>query len=256
MGFWGFGVLGTAARALIDSPKLQALLQWIDQVTAGCEASESPVAQRSFALACARSLACAHSLALARSLDLEDALARDRTLARALVLARTLDLDLARALDRALDFALNRDRARALTLDLDLSLNRALALTLDFARAIDRKKFFLAADWPRLIARLKEFRTRIPSNDQPRSARMAFIEQVCQTWYDALRVEPQWLELSEEEVDSLADYLSATLLIVRCKEAAVRMSKRQWQNIEQRLLIVESPEQTKNFWQGFTLPWN
>jgi hypothetical protein len=45
--------------------------------------------------------------------------------------------------------------------------------------------------------------------------------------------------LSENEVKSLADYLYAYEFMIRCQEAAVRVSSQNWEAIEGRMLIVE-----------------
>jgi hypothetical protein len=45
--------------------------------------------------------------------------------------------------------------------------------------------------------------------------------------------------LSEDEVKSLADDLYACELMIRCQEAAVRVSPQTWGAIERRMLTVE-----------------
>ena len=47
-----------------------------------------------------------------------------------------------------------------------------------------------------------------------------------------------WVNLSDAEANSLNDYLYANQLIVRCKEAEVRVSPQVWAGIEERMLTV------------------
>ena len=218
-------LMDTAARALIDTEKLRSLLHWADRVTAGSEGDYNPAAKRAFALN--RTLALTRARVFERSQKLVLALTHARSLDRTLDQSRNLVLALARTLDRAL----------ALTISFDL--DRALARTLDLAIVLDRKKIFKAVDFSRLIAHLEMLKTRVPVDNQLRPIRLAFADQVYQTWLDALELEQQWLELSEQEVHVLTAYLYVNELMVRCKEAAVRVSREQWQAIEQRMLIVD-----------------
>jgi hypothetical protein len=61
------------------------------------------------------------------------------------------------------------------------------------------------------------------------------------TWYNALKLKTEWLNLSETESNALVNYLHANKLMIRCKEAAVRVSPQVWAEIESRMLTV--PEQ-------------
>ena len=51
-----------------------------------------------------------------------------------------------------------------------------------------------------------------------------------------LHLNPAWV--SSPEAEALASYLYANQLIVRCKEAAVRVSPQVWAGIEERMLTV------------------
>ena len=200
----------TAAQQFINTDNLKNLLQWAEQATEGSEGDFKPAAKRSAALA----LALARARALARALDLARA--------RALALALDLDLDLVLALD----------------LDLDLVLALDLDLVLALAREFEKIKIFKAVNWAALIANFKALQTNIPDDEQPVAVRRAFADQHSQTWYTALHLNPDWVNLSEAEVESLNNYLYANELIVRCKEAAVRVSPQVWAGIEERMLTV------------------
>ena len=215
-------LMETKAQTLINTDKLRALIQWTNQVTAGSAGDFKPAAKRTIALFYARALARARDLARDRDLDLARALARDlaRDLARALArdLARDRDLDLARA--RARDLALARDLAR------------------DLARA----GIFTSIDFRALINQFEVMKSSVPSDDAPLKVRQAFAAQIRQTWYGALHLESEWLELSAEETNSLQNYLYANELMIRCKEAALRVSPQVWNTIESRMLTVSDNE--------------
>ena len=57
-------------------------------------------------------------------------------------------------------------------------------------------------------------------------------------WLKALSLDKAALTFTQEEEEALHDYLYAIELLIRCKEAAVRISKQAWADHEARLLTV------------------
>ena len=57
-------------------------------------------------------------------------------------------------------------------------------------------------------------------------------------WKDAVNLSACFLDISEVEIKALIDCYSATELMIRCKEAAVRVSSQVWEEIESRILTV------------------
>jgi hypothetical protein len=57
-------------------------------------------------------------------------------------------------------------------------------------------------------------------------------------WLDFLGLDEQSIELNIMEANALKDYFSATELLLRCKDAAVRIPKQAWADLEARLLTV------------------
>jgi hypothetical protein len=78
----------------------------------------------------------------------------------------------------------------------------------------------------------------LPNNDQHSEIQRTFANQVLQLWFKALRLDPELVKLSKDEVNSLNEYFYANELIVRCKEAAVRVSPQVWAGIEERMLTA------------------
>ncbi|MEO1300451.1 MAG: hypothetical protein AAFW75_32720, partial [Cyanobacteria bacterium J06636_16] len=63
-------------------------------------------------------------------------------------------------------------------------------------------------------------------------------DRALQVWLDAVHLPTDLLPLPESEIISLSNYLYAMELIIRCKEAAVRVSPQVWQGIQARILAV------------------
>lgn len=136
------------------------------------------------------------------------------------------------------DFKPAAKRSAALSRSLDLSRFLSLSLSLDLSREFEKIKIFKAVDFAALIDQLTALEAEIPSKDAPVEVRRAFVDHLLQIWCDALGLNPEWLTLSEAEVESLNNYLYANELMVRCKEAAVRVSPQVWAGIEERMLTV------------------
>ena len=57
-------------------------------------------------------------------------------------------------------------------------------------------------------------------------------------WDDTINLSSDILGILEVEIQALIDYFYATELMIRCKEAAVRVSPPVWEEIESRILTV------------------
>ena len=210
------------------SPKLKQLVQWAEVSTHDSSGKSKHPAKRSVAVFFASALGI--HLDLARNRDLIDL---------ALALALALDIALASALARALASALDLidlDLALASALAQALALDIALALTL--ASDVSQMEVFRSVDFSKLIRDIKKLEGTKPEQDVEISQQTQFLENLHHLWFSALGIEAEVAMLSKEEAKSLADYLYACELMIRCKEGAVRVSPDVWAGIESRILTV------------------
>ena len=203
------------AQTFIDTSNLKALINWAEQATQNSDGDFKPAAKRVVAIFLAIAIALNHD--------------RDRDLALNLALNLALAHDLAFARARALALALAHH---------DLALAFARARVRAFARALEKTKIFRAVDFSNLIAQLETLESQLPDDQQPYEIRRVFADQILTIWCNALNLKREWLDLTEAEINALNDYLYANELMVRCKEAAVRVSPQVWAEIESRMLIV------------------
>ncbi|NEZ57704.1 hypothetical protein DXZ20_18970 [Leptolyngbyaceae cyanobacterium CCMR0081] len=61
-----------------------------------------------------------------------------------------------------------------------------------------------------------------------------------ETFLTFFHLEKELITFSLEEAQAQANYLYATKLIIDCKNSAVRVSRKQWEAIEARLLTPPS----------------
>jgi len=106
------------------------------------------------------------------------------------------------------------------------------------AEELKKIKIFKEVNWTELIAQLIELEKQLPDRGQPEQIHLAFADRLFNTWCNALHLDPEIVKLSEEEAEALEEYLSANHLIIQCKEAAVRISAKTWEEIESRMLLV------------------
>jgi hypothetical protein len=202
------------------TPKLQDLLRWADQITTGSEGNYDPVAKRAVAiyLALSRFHAYTRDLACDLACDLDQAL------------AQALALNQARA--RARFFGRDHTQARVLFFDLKLDLDYAYA----FDRALDHTKILKDVTLKSLITELETLREQISNQGASKGKFLNLAQNAQKLWLDALHLNSELINLSEAEVDALTTYLDANLLLVQCKQSAVRVSTAAREALEAQML--------------------
>ncbi|KAM3100950.1 NACHT domain-containing protein [Phormidesmis sp. 146-12] len=206
------------AQTYLKTPKIKAWIAWADQSTAGSAGDFKPAAKRAAAI----------FLAFAVAVDRDFAFTyRDRDLT-----ATTAHYDYTIA-----EFALSLVWVFDLKIE-DIHVPRIIDLARAIARAIEKIKIFRSVNFVVLDARLEALQTKIPNDDQPVEVRRAFRDKVLQTWYNALNLNLELLDLSEAETKALKDYFHANLLMVQCRQSAVRVSPATWAGIEDRMVTL------------------
>jgi hypothetical protein len=210
-------------RKYINTPKLQGLLQWADEATKDSEGNFKPVGKRALAIAIA--IGNANDIALAYAIAIVLYAYR---YAHDIAIAYTNT----NAIDNLIDNLIDNASAKANT-NAD-----TIAYAIKFGKELKKIKIFKEVNWTELITQLEELQKQLPDADQPEQIHLAFLDRFLDTWCNALYLNPEIVKLSEEEAEALRDYLSANHLIIQCKEAAVRISPKTWEEIESRMLLV------------------
>ena len=74
-------------------------------------------------------------------------------------------------------------------------------------------------------------------DEEPENGWKAFGKSIIENWLEAFHLTPEMVDLSESELKALDNYFYANLLMVECKNAAVRVSPKTWEEIESRMLL-------------------
>ncbi|WP_445245905.1 NACHT domain-containing protein [Microcoleus sp. OTE_8_concoct_300] len=206
------------AQKYINTPKLQELLQWADAATKDSEGDFKPVGKRAAAIVYANANANANAYAY------------DIAIAIAYANANAYDIANAYAIANANAYA-NANTS------LNLKTNAYLSL-IARAEEFQKIKIFKDVNWTELIAQLTALKDRFAEANQSDQIDLAFLDCLLDTWCNALHLNREIVKLSQEEAQALRDYLYANNLSIECKEAAVRISAKTWEEIESRMLVV------------------
>jgi hypothetical protein len=220
------------AQKYIKTPKLQALLRWAEQVTVGSESNFKPVAKRAIANANSYAIAIAYANTNVDAIAVAYAYANTKADANPYAIANAVAN--ADAITNAIT------KAIAIT-NPNLNTNAiasAIAIAITYTHQMEELKVFKGINFTVLIARLKALKAKAPDDKQPEEVRQAFAKQFVQTLLKAFRLNPELVNLSEEEAEAWKNYFYANYLMMQCKEAAVRVSPKTWAEIEERMLLV------------------
>ena len=221
------------AQKYINTPKLQGLLQWADAATKDSEGDFKPVGKRAGAIANAYAYAIAYAIAN------EIALAYAYEIAIAIAYAITYAYDNPYAKNsEAYEIAYTHTDAYADAIAKAKAYADTYAEVITNAQVFQKNQIFKDVNLTKLITQLEELNARVPDANQPKQVHLAFFDRLLDIWCNALHINPEIVKLSQEEAEALGDYLYANYLIIQCKEAAVRISAKTWEEIESRMLIV------------------
>ncbi len=236
--------MSTQAQTYITSNRLKAVIEWATTITAKTPSDDQITAKRVAAIFLALSIDFDLDLSRARAreldLNLSRALTRDLALDLSRVLSFTHDLNLTRDISRDLSRTLTL--SRALTLDLSLSLSSARARALDLALALSKEyqklEIFPLNLVDSLTMDLTKLKNSLPRNSSSLAIQMEFPRKIIGCFSKNLSFDFENFNISEAEIQQLTNCFYALELMIRCKEAAVRVSPQVWEGIESRMVTV------------------
>jgi hypothetical protein len=210
------------AQKYINTPKLKGLLQWADAATKDSEGDFKLVGKRASAISFANASANASPNAIVYVQAYHaDAIAKASGIVFAIPYANAIG------------------NTNAIPYDYAMANTIYIAKAIVLAEKLQEIKIFKDVNWTEFIAQLKKLEKQLRNTNLAEQVLLAlFSDRLLDTWCNALHLNPEIVKLSEEEAKALEDYLSANHLIIQCKEAAVRISAKTWEEIESRMLLV------------------
>jgi NACHT domain len=214
-------------QTCLNSPRLQHLLNWARHATPSSAPEFTP---------CLKS---AIALMVTFDLTANDELGSLVNLCRhlALTLGGEATPELSWALSRDLDLARTLSRTQAAKLKATQRLDLIVNLALERATRLLSLKVLNSQLLQAFMTRLGALQSRLAADPQASEHYSKWVQQIPAMWFTSFGLDPDWLNLSALEWRSLSDYLYATELTVRCKDAAVRVRPQTWQAIERQILV-------------------
>lgn len=127
----------------------------------------------------------------------------------------------------------------------------SLEFACDLVHEFEKSEVFANINCQELIFKLEALKPKAPINDlndpiggATRKGYLFYMSDIRKVWLEALHFQEEWLDLPYEESYALANYLYMSELMVRCKEAAIQISREVWQGIEERMLVIMASEAT------------
>ena len=199
----------------INTPKLQALLNWAEEVTVGSQGDYKPVGKRAVAIANANAIANTYTNAIA----IADSYVNTK-----------IDY-IVNAMNNAHSFICTYQYARP----------NAYIKGINYFGEIEKLQIFnQKLNFTLLLAQLQTLKAKIPDDKQPEEVHLAFAKKFIETLLKGFNLTPEMVNLSEEEINALDKYLYANYLIIQCKDAALSISTQTWETIETRMLLVKN----------------
>jgi NACHT domain len=204
-------------RTYMNTPKLQNLLIWVDKVSNPTPGDFQPLAKR--VLAIANAIVNANDIVSAYAYIINNAY---------------FDAKAANAYVNAINIANAKASANA-NANATVIAN-VIKYFVQYAKWSIEFEIYQGLDLQGAIDRSEKLKTEIPDDNQPQAVSQAFARKLIETWLTAFQLTPEMVNLSQQEIQELDNYLYAHRLLVKCERAAVRRTPEVWSQIESRML--------------------
>jgi NACHT domain len=125
------------------------------------------------------------------------------------------------------------------------TIKNVVLAAIELIHSLEKIKVFKTIIFAELIYNFQKFQAQFSDASQLESTRMIFVERIQQIWSIAFYLNSQLVNLSNDEVKALEDYLYANFFILKCKSASVRISSTTWQAIEEHMLLLPEDQKTE-----------
>lgn len=229
-----------ALKFIDQSPSIKFLMYKVDQMTIGTIGDFKPAAKRAAAIALF--FPRVHKFGtITRFTNHQDSLLKE-TLFTTYNLAHELTSILTekRLLVQALDRIRITDDAIYCGIECTHknAFMRAIKNSMISAQKFKEAKIFNEADISSLLDNLEASKKNIPNSEKSFEVNRQFARSFQQMWLDAFWMDPELINFSNEELDSLNNYLKVNILIVKCIQSAIFISQSAWRTIESRMLTI------------------
>lgn len=211
-------------------PRITTLIGWANRIT---DTKHSGLGSRAFVLFISAIINASASIVIntiasivintiARAIFIDNVRGIVSTIASASIIVR----------DSAIDDV--RDTARAIA----RSIAKARAGIVDI---LIQEQLIRTENLSALPQQLEQLSTQIPEPDAPSDQWQQWANDLNSAFLTGFDLTEAMVTLSDEDAKALEAYFYITQLLIRCKDAATRVPKAEWEAVEARLLTLNGP---------------
>lgn len=204
----------TACARYVQQGKPRALLDWADKITRDSTSGMLPAAKRAIAIAWA--------INLILNKDSSNETFKHFSIQRKLTIHPTLAYYLSNS---TVDGVFSGAPA-----------NIEFLCDTDRINKLEKLGIFANVDFDALAANVGAALSRVPDGQKEDDA--LSVQSVQQYWAEAFHLEEGRLDLSTKELEALAAYLYGNLLMLNCRDSAVRASEPLWTRLKDRMVMT------------------
>ncbi len=232
-------------HSYINTDKLQAFLDWADSIIDPCPSDLSLLGKRAIAIHFALALAKAKAYANANAKAYANANANANALltyanAKALLTyaeayAKAKAYAYAYPYAKAKAYAYAKAYAKAAKANNAYAKAKAAKAAKAYVEEVRKLTIYKNVDFDGLLVKLIDLKEQISEKNLSSKAIVNFLKDLNRTLLEGFHLTEQMIDFSEEEFKSLENYFYAAKLMLDCKNAAVRVSQKTWNEIEDRM---------------------
>ncbi|TAE61952.1 MAG: NACHT domain-containing protein [Nostocales cyanobacterium] len=202
------------AQKYINTPKLQGLLNWAEEVTVGSEGNYKPVGKRAVAIAYANF----HANPNANSLIYPNGYNLALSIFNAYGIANIYNIPI--------------------TLPITLPDSESINESLEYIEEVEKFKIYNKnINLTALLPELMIIKAANPDDKKSEKSHQYFAEKLTKTLLKFFNLKQEIVNLSAIEIKFLNNYIYANHLIIQCKDAALSVFSEIWEAIEGRMLL-------------------
>ena len=234
-----------AAKQYARHPKVKALLQWADQVTAGSSGNFKPAAKRAVAIASTSNIATssfntthsAKSIAISINSAINSAIYNDIDIiiyftffSRSKNSESEIFFMLRRGFNNIPNFG-NPEDIEIKSVKIKIDINEAKFI----ADRLDQSGIFTELKLSQLAHQLQNSLSALKVIDIPQAKQI--FQQIISVYLEVFQLTEELITYNSEESEALENYLYSVDLLLKCKQEAARLSPTKWKEIESELLL-------------------
>lgn len=237
-------------QSLMETPNLQRLLGWVQQVTSPISGKIKPVEKRTISLALPLSYVSAYARADAYADYYPTAQANADAITNAQTLLQKTYTNLQTFFEKNCYEAFNNANFEAYVGNFKQfsSWNRnysssthiqALDEIIGYVQWSKKEEIYQGLNFDGIVTQVEQLKTEIPDSITPYNDKTLSGKIVDVCW-EGFHLTPEMLNFSDSEIKVLEDYCYGNKLIVDCRKVAVQVNPKIWEEIEARMLLPKN----------------